>query len=87
MIATECREAMEEGVELHGICIYPIVGMTDWQTDEFRQMGLWDRAGLNGELRIPHPSTIRMLRALQRQFKPRKQLRRKPAEQLITVHR
>jgi len=41
-IVSECRSAMNAGVDLHGVCIYPVLGMTDWHTGEYRQMGLWD---------------------------------------------
>ena len=69
-IARECEEAMAEGVELQGICIYPIVGMADWHSGGIRRMGLWDSAGENGRLRVPHAPTMAVLRELQRRLDP-----------------
>ncbi|MCC6730203.1 MAG: glycoside hydrolase [Chthonomonadales bacterium] len=41
-IGLECLEAIEHGVDLHGLCLYPVLGMHDWESGEYRAMGLWD---------------------------------------------
>jgi beta-glucosidase/6-phospho-beta-glucosidase/beta-galactosidase len=71
----ECLAAMEMGVDLHGLCIYPIVDMFDWHnaTDPMPlSMGLWDlhrdRHGLLA--RIPHRPMVRELDRLQRRLRP-----------------
>ena len=41
-ITTECLAAMRRGVDLHGICLFPAVDMTDWHTGEWLKMGIAD---------------------------------------------
>lgn len=41
-IATEGLAAIRRGVDLHGICLFPAVDMTDWHTGEWLRMGLAD---------------------------------------------
>jgi beta-glucosidase/6-phospho-beta-glucosidase/beta-galactosidase len=41
-IATESLAAIRRGVDLHGICLFPAVDMTDWHTGEWLRMGLAD---------------------------------------------
>ena len=55
-IATESLAAIRRGVDLHGICLFPAVDMTDWHTGEWLQMGLADVETLpNGTLmRVPN---------------------------------
>src|SRR5689334_22914398 len=37
------QELLDEDVALHGICLYPILGMPEWHArDEWTRMGLWD---------------------------------------------
>jgi hypothetical protein len=62
-IHAECLRAMEAGVDLHGVCLYPILGMTDWHTGDYRPMGLWDRDESGG--RAIHAPLREALRELQ----------------------
>lgn len=42
-IALACRDVMAKGVEMHGICIYPIINRPDWDhPDQLHHSGLWD---------------------------------------------
>ncbi|MDQ4087056.1 MAG: b-glycosidase [Pseudomonadota bacterium] len=41
-VTTECLAAVARGVDLHGICLFPAVDMTDWHTDEWLHMGIAD---------------------------------------------
>ena len=41
-ITTECLAAVRKGVDLHGICLFPAVDMTDWHTGEWLRMGIAD---------------------------------------------
>jgi beta-glucosidase/6-phospho-beta-glucosidase/beta-galactosidase len=68
-IVRQCQSAVARGTDLHGVCIYPVVGMTDWHTGEFRSMGLWDRAA-DGDRRV-ELSTLAVLRSWQRQIERR----------------
>lgn len=47
-IATECRLAMEKGVPLEGICIYPILNHPGWDDDRHCYNGVLDYAGPDG---------------------------------------
>ena len=39
----EVSTVLAEGLRLHGVCLYPILGMPEWHArDEWTQMGLWD---------------------------------------------
>ncbi|MGO4572260.1 glycoside hydrolase [Microvirga sp. 2TAF3] len=42
-VATEAETLLREGVPLHGVCLYPILGMPEWHSPEdWTAMGLWD---------------------------------------------
>lgn len=42
-IAQQAALAVQHGVDLQGICIYPIIDRPDWQdTERWHQSGLWD---------------------------------------------
>jgi hypothetical protein len=41
-VACECLAAVERGVDLHGICLFPAVDMTDWHTGKWLHMGIAD---------------------------------------------
>src|SRR5262249_33751122 len=81
----QCVRALGCSVDLHGLCLYPIVDMFDWHsTGEPKGMGLWELCPdeSDGEClaRIAHEPTLVELRRLQsrvRRFHPplRAQLR------------
>ena len=42
-ISIECRKAITEGVDLRGICIYPVIDRPDWDNlDNYHDCGIWD---------------------------------------------
>lgn len=43
-IGRECLLALDHGVDLHGLCLYPIIDMFDWHEDTSapKEMGLWE---------------------------------------------
>jgi len=42
-ILPECLEAMNHGVNLQGVCLYPLIGRPDWDNlDHYHNSGLWD---------------------------------------------
>lgn len=42
-LAGMAAQLLAEGVPLHGICLYPVLGMPEWHAqDEWTRMGLWD---------------------------------------------
>lgn len=54
-VTEEVRIALRRGVRLHGICLYPILGMPEWHEPEvFVRLGLWDlKSGEIGLERVP----------------------------------
>jgi hypothetical protein len=69
-MAYEVREAMRRGVDLHGICLYPILNHPGWDDDRHCRNGLWDYADERGEREIYEP----LARELERQIKLMKRL-------------
>ncbi len=67
-IGRQCLIAREEGVDLHGICVYPVVGMADWESLAFRPMGLWDARESDVAAREPCRAALAAVRDLQRIF-------------------
>ncbi len=42
-LTDEAEKMLELGINLQGICLYPILGMPEWHAqDEWTRMGLWD---------------------------------------------
>jgi beta-glucosidase/6-phospho-beta-glucosidase/beta-galactosidase len=70
-IACECLSAVERGVDLHGICLFPAVDMTDWHTGKWLHMGIADVEELPGGvlMRKPFVPYVEMLHSWQRRLK------------------
>jgi hypothetical protein len=60
-VAAESEVAMEQGCELHGITLYPIVSHPGWEDDRRCENGLWDYANDQGEraMYMPLAETMR----------------------------
>lgn len=54
-IGQEARAAAAEGVELEGLCLYPIIDYPGWGDDRHCYSGLWGYAGDDGEREIYDP--------------------------------
>jgi beta-glucosidase/6-phospho-beta-glucosidase/beta-galactosidase len=54
-IAKEVGLAMNSGVRVEGICLYPILNHPGWDDDRHCHNGLWDYADETGEREIYHP--------------------------------
>jgi beta-glucosidase/6-phospho-beta-glucosidase/beta-galactosidase len=54
-IAAEVRAAIEQGVPMHGICLYPILNHPGWNDDRHCYNGLWDYAAPDGSRMIYQP--------------------------------
>lgn len=55
-IGHELQRLKDMGCQPYGVCLYPIVGMTDWHdTQSWVPMGLWDRFVSHGSGRISRP--------------------------------
>lgn len=60
-VTTECIKAMEKGLDLMGICIYPVTDRPDWDNLEmYSNCGIWDLDDNKG--RIPCGETVAMVR-------------------------
>jgi hypothetical protein len=66
-VMEEALAAVDEGIDLHGICLFPAVDMPDWHTGEWLHNGLCDLVDEGGELRrVPCQPYIDELRRWQR---------------------
>ena len=50
MIAEECRAAIADGVPLMGVCLYPLIDMTEWHAGHWMKFGAWDVESVGGRL-------------------------------------
>jgi beta-glucosidase/6-phospho-beta-glucosidase/beta-galactosidase len=67
-ITAECLIAKKRGVDINGICIYPITDRPDWDNlFSYSNCGIWDLDS-NGN-RIPHTDYINAVEKAQAQFK------------------
>ena len=66
-LATEVELMLDRGIPLQGVCLYPVIGMQDWHSNEWPPMGLWDLVR-NGDTldRKPHVPALQALREAQR---------------------
>ena len=66
-LTREVSTVLAEGMRLHGICLYPILGMPEWHArNEWTQMGLWElRHGDNRLERVLHEPMMEALREAQ----------------------
>lgn len=56
-ITLECDRAISRGVDLRGICIYPVLDRPDWDDlNSYSNCGIWDLD--ENKNRIPHKPTI-----------------------------
>ncbi len=60
-VAGECERAMNQGCELHGITLYPILNHPGWADGRHRPNGLFDYADDFGQ-RAPHEPLIEEMR-------------------------
>ena len=54
-IADECVAALEFGVPIEGVCLYPIVNHPGWDDDRHCHNGLWDYCNESGHREIYNP--------------------------------
>ena len=68
-VTSECLKAIDNGVELLGVCIYPVTDRPDWDDlTQFSNCGIWDLdSNCN---RIPHEAYIESVKECQAKFQP-----------------
>lgn len=54
-VCEEVMAAIQSGVPVEGICLYPVVNHPGWDDDRHCHNGLWDYANPNGEREIYQP--------------------------------
>ena len=62
----EAMKALNSGIDLHGVCLYPCVDIPDWQSGEWAKIGIFDIEDLKTCERIPCDSYIDELRRWQK---------------------
>lgn len=62
MIAEQVRTAIEGGVPVHGICLYPIVNHPGWDDDRHCHNGLFDYSDQDGHRTIYEPLAAEITR-------------------------
>ncbi len=66
MTIGESLKALNSGVELHGICLYPFVDLPDWWSQEWAKIGVYDVADKDSFDRVPCDAYIEELRRWQK---------------------
>jgi beta-glucosidase/6-phospho-beta-glucosidase/beta-galactosidase len=66
MTVEESLKALNDGVELHGICLYPFVDVPDWWTQKWAKIGIYDVADKDSFERVPCDPYIQELRRWQK---------------------
>ncbi len=67
-LAEEAEALLDDGVDLRGVCLYPILGMPEWHLPgQWTRMGLWDLVPQSPTLaRVPYAPMMEALRRAQR---------------------
>jgi len=86
-VVCEGLAAVARGVDLHGICLFPAVDMTDWHSGEWLHMGLADveELGCGTLMRKVNPSYAEMLHSWQRRLKRVERLDEDPYDQAVDL--
>ena len=72
-ICQESKAALQEGVPLHGICLYPILNHPGWVDDRHCCNGLWDYPDEEGNRKIYAPLARELVR-WRRVFEAKKEI-------------
>jgi beta-glucosidase/6-phospho-beta-glucosidase/beta-galactosidase len=68
-VMEESLAAVNEGIDLHGICLFPAVDMPDWHTGQWLHNGICDLVEDGGDLRrVPSAPYVEELRRWQREL-------------------
>ena len=66
MTVEESLKAINAGVDLHGICLYPFVDLPDWFNQKWAKIGIYDVADRSSFERVPYDPYIAELRRWQK---------------------
>jgi hypothetical protein len=68
-VIEESLAAVFQGMDLHGVCLFPAVDMPNWHTGEWLHNGICDLVESGGDLRrVPHEPFVLELRRWQRRL-------------------
>ncbi|HEV2611357.1 MAG TPA: b-glycosidase [Noviherbaspirillum sp.] len=68
-VMQESLAAVNQGMDLHGVCLFPAVDMPDWHTGEWLHNGICDLVDSDGNLkRVPHQPYVEELRRWQKEL-------------------
>ena len=86
-VATESLAALAKGVDLHGICLFPAVDMTDWHNGEWLHMGIADveRLPSGALMRTPFLPYVEMLRRWQQRLGRAERLDEDPFDEPVDL--
>jgi beta-glucosidase/6-phospho-beta-glucosidase/beta-galactosidase len=72
-ITSQCFEAKKNGIDLRGVCIYPVTDRPDWDDlQSYSQCGIWDLDENNN--RIPHQEYIDAILIAQNDLQQKKNI-------------
>jgi len=66
MTMEECFRALDAGVELHGVCLYPFADVPDWWSQKWAKIGVYDVTDKETFKRVPYGPYIAELRRWQK---------------------
>lgn len=66
MTMEESMRALNSGIDLQGVCLYPCVDIPDWNSGELAQIGMFDLRDTDSCERVPCEAYIEELRRWQR---------------------
>jgi beta-glucosidase/6-phospho-beta-glucosidase/beta-galactosidase len=66
MTMEESLKALNAGVDLHGVCLYPFVDVPDWFNQNWAKIGIYDVADKDSFERVPCDAYIEELRRWQK---------------------
>ena len=68
-VMNEAMAAVNQGMDLHGICLFPAVDMPDWHTGQWLHNGICDLVATDGDLkRVPYAPYVDELRRWQKEL-------------------
>jgi beta-glucosidase/6-phospho-beta-glucosidase/beta-galactosidase len=68
-VMNESMAAVNQGIDLHGICLFPAIDMPDWHTGQWLHNGICDLVEEGGDLkRVPYQPYVDELRRWQKEL-------------------
>jgi hypothetical protein len=91
-VVEECLAAVNRGIDIHAVCMFPAVDMPDWHTGEWLNNGIADLVPTPGGdlMRVPFEPYVEALHKWQRRLNRAEQLDDNPFDQpvdLADIHR